>query len=130
MFLHIKTKFYTNIHSTLDLLTRSLYFCGHKDSPKKDDKLIITVPVKVSIWLNSEMWGKKEECQLSLKLLIKNTTAKTDTGLKSFKDYVFRPSNNSKVCYTTDIKYTFPEIIFLATMVYITKGRSKDLCRA
>lgn len=76
------------------------------------------------------MWGEKEECQLSLKLLIKNTTAKTDTGFKSFKDYVIRPSNNSQVCYTTDIKYTFPEIIFLAMMVYITNRRGKDLCRA
>lgn len=36
------------------------------------------------------MWGGKDEYQLSLKLLIENTTAKTDMGLKSFKDYVIR----------------------------------------
>lgn len=74
--------------------------------------------------------SEKEKHQFHWNCVKKNTTAKTDIGLKSFTDYVIRPANNLKVCYTTDVKYTFPEIIFLAMRDYIIKGRRKDLCRA
>lgn len=39
-----------------------------------------------------------------IEMTCKKTTAKTDIGLKSFKDYVIRPSGNLKACYTTDLK--------------------------
>lgn len=32
----------------------------------------------------------------------KTATAKSDIGLKSFKDYVIGSSNNPKACYITD----------------------------
>ena len=68
------------------MLTRSpLYFCDHKDFQAKSDNFIITITVKVENSILNVGRGGEEIPSVSLKLLVKNTNAKTILVLKVSK---------------------------------------------